>query len=133
MSARGAMILSILRKAFCLARWELETEQSGQHWLDAELHRVQGELLLRCDPPNVSSSEDAFNRALEIARSQQTKTFELRSALGLARLYSTSGRAGVSEVLAPVLVDFDTGQDLPEIQEAEKLLKHKHYASQPFS
>jgi hypothetical protein len=32
-----------------------------------------------------------------------------------------------------VLVDFDTGQDLPEIQEAEKLLKHKHYASQPFS
>ncbi len=119
--------LEILRE---LSVW---TEQSGQHWLDAELHRVQGELLLRCDPPNVSSSEDAFNRALEIARSQQTKTFELRSALGLARLYSTNGRAGVSEVLAPVLVDFDTGQDLPEIQEAEKLLKHKHYASQPFS
>jgi hypothetical protein len=40
---------------------------------------------------------------------------------------------GVSDVLAPALVDFDTGQDLPEIQEAEKLLKHKHYASQPFS
>ena len=119
--------LEILRE---LGAW---TEQSGQHWLDAELHRVQGELLLRCDPPNVSSSEDAFNRALEIAHSQQTKTFELRSALGLARLYSTSGRAGVSEVLAPVLAGFDTGQDLPEIQEAEKLLKHKRYASQPFS
>ena len=117
--------LEILRE---LSVW---TEQSGQHWLDAELHRVQGELLLRCDPPNVSSSEDALNRALEIARSQQTKTFELRSALGLARLYSTSGRAGVSEVLAPVLADFDTGQDLPEIQEAEKLLKQEHYASQP--
>jgi hypothetical protein len=57
----------------------------------------------------------------------------LRGALGLARLYSTNGRTGVSEVLAPVLVDFDTGQDLPEIQEAEKLLKYKHYASQPFS
>ena len=119
--------LEILRE---LSAW---TEQSGQHWLDAEMHRVQGELLLRCDQPNVSSSEDAFNRALEIARSQQTKTFELRSALGLARLYSTSGRAGVSDVLAPVLVDFDTGQDLPEIKEAEKLLQHKHYASQPFS
>jgi class 3 adenylate cyclase/tetratricopeptide (TPR) repeat protein len=119
--------LEILRE---LSAW---TDQSGQHWLDAELHRVRGELLLRCDPPNVSSSEDAFNRALEVARSQQTKTFELRSALGLARLYSTSGRAGVSELLAPVLVDFDTGQDLPEIHEAEKLLKQKHYASQPFS
>jgi len=108
--------LEILRE---LSVW---TEQSGQHWLDAELHRVQAELLLRCDPPNVSSSEDAFNRALEIARSQQTKTFELRSALGLARLCRSNGRAGVSELLAPVLVDFDTGQDLPEVQEAEKLL-----------
>jgi predicted ATPase len=108
--------LEILRE---LSVW---TEQSGQHWLDAELHRVQAELLLRCDPPNVSSSEDAFNRALEIARSQQTKTFELRSALGLARLCRSNGRAGVSELLAPVLVDFDRGQDLPEVQEAEKLL-----------
>jgi class 3 adenylate cyclase len=102
-------------------------EQSGQHWLDAELHRVKGELLLRRDPPNVSTAEDAFNRALEIARSQQTKTFELRGALGLARLYSTNGRAeAVSEVLAPALVGFDRGQDLPEIEEAEKLLKHRN-------
>ena len=98
------------------------TEQSGQHWLDAELHRVRGELLLRRDPTNVGEAEDAFNRALEIARGQQTKTFELRSALGLARLYIKSGRAAaVSDVLAPVLVDFDTGQDLPEIEEAKKL------------
>ena len=110
--------LEILRE---LISW---TEQSGQHWLDAELHRVQGELLLRLDPPDVSTAEDAFHRALEIARSQQTKTFELRSALGLARLYCTNGRAeAVSEVLAPVLVDFDTGRDLPEIEEAETLLK----------
>jgi predicted ATPase len=100
-------------------------EQTGQHWLDAELHRVRGEILLRSNPPKISAAEDAFNRALEIARSQQTKTFELRGALGLARLYITDGRAAaVSEVLAPVLVDFDTGQDLPEIEEAEKLLKH---------
>jgi tetratricopeptide (TPR) repeat protein len=108
------------------------TEQSGQHWLDSELHRVRGELLLRRDPPNISGAEDAFNRALEIARSQQTKTFELRSAVGLARLYSTTGRVGAaSEVLAPILVDFDAGQDLPEIEEAEKLLKD--YAGLPFN
>ena len=102
-------------------------EQTGQHWLDAELHRVRGEFLLRRDPSNVSTAEDAFNRALEIARSQQTKTFELRGALGLARLYIRDGRAAaVSKVLAPVLVDFATGQDLPEIEEAQKLLKHRH-------
>ena len=120
--------LEILRE---LIVW---TDQSGQHWLDAELYRVQGELLLRSDPPKLSSAETAFNRAVEIARSQQTKTFELRSALGLARLHRINGRAGsVSEVLAPVLADFDTEQDLPEIQEAEKLLKPKRYSIQPFS
>jgi predicted ATPase len=113
--------LKILRKLIASA------EQSGQHWLDAELHRACGEFLLRCDPPDFSRAEDAFKRALEIARDQRTKTFELRGALGLARLYSTVGRErSVSEVLAPVFVEFDARQDLPEIEEAEKLLKHKH-------
>jgi class 3 adenylate cyclase/tetratricopeptide (TPR) repeat protein len=101
-------------------------EQSGQHWLDAELYRVQGELLLRCEPSNASAAEEAFNRALRIARSQQTKTFELRSALGLARLYRTIGRAGVvSDLLAPALADFETAANLPEIEEARRLLSHQ--------
>jgi len=98
--------------------------QSGQHWLDAELHRAQGELLLLHDPPDDSRAENAFNRALEIARHQQAKSFELRSALGLARLHKTNGRAGaVSEVLAPVLAEFDAERNLPEFEEAKELLK----------
>jgi tetratricopeptide (TPR) repeat protein len=102
------------------------TKQSGQHWLDAELHRSQAELSLRLDPPNVSMAEDAYRTALEIARTQRTKTFELRSAVGLARLYRANGRAAaVPEVLAPVLVDFDMEQDLPEIEEAETLLRQE--------
>jgi predicted ATPase len=102
------------------------TEQSGQHWLDAELHRSQGELLSHLDPPGVSMAEDAFRRALEIARTQRTKTFELRSAVGLARLYCANGRAGsISELLAPILVDFDMAQDFPEIEEAKTLLKQE--------
>ena len=101
-------------------------EKTGQHWLDAELHRVRGEFLLRRDPSNVSAAEDAFNRALEIARSQQTKTFELRSALGLARIYIRDDQAAAaSEVLAPAFIDFAAGQDLLEIEEAQKLLKHR--------
>ena len=113
--------LEILRE---LIDW---TEQSGQHWLDSELHRVRGELWLRDDPPNVSAAEDAFNSALQIARSQHTKTFELRCALGLARLYIADGRAAaVSELFAPALVDFDMEQELPEIEQAKKLLRHAH-------
>lgn len=101
-------------------------EQTGQHWLDAELHRVRGELLWRNEAPNGCCPEAAFNRALEIARSQQTKTFELRGALGLARLYIADGRAAnVTELLAPALVNFDAGQNLPEIEEANKLLRQE--------
>ena len=100
------------------------TEQSGQHWLDAELHRVRGELLLRRDPTNVGEAEGAFKRALEIARGQRTKAFELRSAFGLAHLFINSGReAAGSDVLTRALIDLDTGQDLPEIEQAKKLFR----------
>ncbi|OCK62442.1 adenylate/guanylate cyclase domain-containing protein [Bradyrhizobium sp. LMTR 3] len=103
------------------------TERSGQHWLDAELYRVRGELLLRRDPTNLCGAESAFNQALEIARSQQTKAFELRSAIGLARLCINNGReAAGSEVVARALVDFETGQDLPEIEQAKELLEKIH-------
>ncbi|SPP93617.1 adenylate/guanylate cyclase domain-containing protein [Bradyrhizobium vignae] len=101
------------------------TGQSGQHWLDAELHRVRGELLSRHDPSN--GAEDALKRALEIARHQQTKTFELRSTLGLARLHKMHGRAGAAfEVLAPTLAEFDAEGNLPEVEQAKELLKQEH-------
>jgi predicted ATPase len=115
--------LEILRE---LIDW---TERSGQHWLDAELHRSRGELLSYLGPPGVSMAEDAFRRALEIARTQRTKTFELRSAVGLAHLYCANGRArAIPEVLATVLADFDTERDLPEIEEAETLLRRGQVA-----
>nr|WP_276326260.1 AAA family ATPase [Bradyrhizobium yuanmingense] len=101
------------------------TGQSGQHWLDAELYRVRGKLLSRHDPSDESGAEDALKRALDIARHQQTKTFELRSALELARLYKTNGRARtLSEVLAPVVAQFEAAHGLPEFAEAKELLRN---------
>lgn len=98
------------------------TKQCGQHWFDAELHRVQGELLLGRGAAGVGEAESAFRTALEIARRQRTKAFELRSAIGLARLFIDSGReASASDLLTSALVDLDTGQDLPEIEQAKKL------------
>jgi predicted ATPase len=100
------------------------TERTGQHWLDAELHRVRGELLFRADPTNFGEAEGAFRRALEIARDQQTKAFELRGALGLAHLFINSGReAAGSDVLTRALIDLDTGQDLCEVEQAKKLFR----------
>jgi class 3 adenylate cyclase/tetratricopeptide (TPR) repeat protein len=98
-------------------------EQTGQHWLDAELHRVRGELLRVRDPPDVAAAEDAFKRAIDIARSQQTKTFELRAALSLAKLYEATGRGQVArELLVPALAGFNAAPEIPEVEEAQRLL-----------
>jgi hypothetical protein len=62
-------------------------------------------------------------RAIEIARSQRTRTFELRAALSLAKLYKTTGRDQVArEVLVPALAGFKAGPEVPEVEEAQRLL-----------
>ena len=98
-------------------------EQTGQRWFDAEVHRVRGELLLKLRRPDVAAAESAFMLAIEIARSQQTRTFELRAAVSLAKLYDTTGRDQVaSELLVPALVGFNAGAEVPEVEEAQRLL-----------
>ena len=98
-------------------------EQTGQHWFDAEVHRVRGELLLRLQRPDVAAAESALMRSIEIARGQQTRTFELRAALSLAKLYKMTGRDQVAgELLVPALVGFNAGPEVPEVEEAQRLL-----------
>jgi len=98
-------------------------EQTGQHWFDAEVHRARGELLLKLQRPDVAAAESAFMRAIEIARGQQTRTFELRAALSLAKVYKTTGRDRLAgELLAPALVGFSAGPEVPEVEEARRLL-----------
>ena len=98
-------------------------ERTEQHWSDAEVHRVRGELLFKRQPTDIDAAEQAFNKSLEIARMQQVKTFELRSALSLAKLYQTTGRElAVDGLLVPALIDFAEGPELPEVAEAKCLL-----------
>jgi predicted ATPase len=98
-------------------------ERSGERWFHAEVHRARGELLLRNPSANLDAAETAFRRAIEIARSQQTRTFELRSAVALARLYQATGRSeAVRELLTPAVADFSEGPELPEVEQANRLL-----------
>jgi class 3 adenylate cyclase/tetratricopeptide (TPR) repeat protein len=102
----------------------LAIEETGQHWFDAEMHRARGELLLKLTRADVEAAESAFMRAIDIARSQQTRTFELRAALSLAKLYQTTGRdQAANELLGPALVGFDAGPEVPEVEEAQRLLR----------
>jgi predicted ATPase len=74
----------------------------GAHWTDAFLHRIRGEILLKRDPANTAPAEEAFLTAITIAQQQKGKSFELRAALSLAKLYQSTNRAAEAHaVLAP--------------------------------
>ena len=109
-------------------------EQTGQRWFDAEMHRVRGELLLKLRQPDVVAAESTFMRAIEIARAQRTRTFELRAALSLARLYKITGRdRAAGELLVPALVGFNAGPEVPEVEEARRLLTAHEPVAKPMS
>ena len=63
-------------------------ERTGYRAFEAELHRVRGEILLKRDPANPAPAEEAFLTAIAVAKQQGTRSFELRAALSLAKLYS---------------------------------------------
>jgi predicted ATPase len=109
-------------------------EQTEERWFDAEVHRVRGELLLKLRRPDVAAAESAFMRAITISRSQQTRTFELRAALSLAKLYQATDRDQVaSELLVPALDGFNAGAELPEVEEAQRLLTMHESVARPTS
>jgi predicted ATPase len=100
-----------------------QSEQSRMRWFDAESHRIRGEILLKRDPANTAPAEEAFLTAIAIAQQQKARSFELRAALALAKLYQSSGRAaGAPAVLAPALEGFSPTPEFPEIAEAQTLL-----------
>ena len=97
--------------------------ETGGHWSDAVLHRIRGDILLRRDPANTTPAEEAFRTAITIAQRQKARSFALRAALSLAKLYQSTGRAADAHaVLPPALEGFLPSPDLPEIAEAQSLL-----------
>src|SRR5271157_1234155 len=77
-------------------------DRIGYRAFEAELHRVRGEILLKCDPSNPAPAEHALSTAIAVAREQGARSFELRAALALAKLYHATGRAADAHaVLAP--------------------------------
>jgi len=97
--------------------------QTGIVYYEAELHRLDGELRLHLDAPDEQRAEASFRRALEIARRQQAKSWELRAATSLARLRGEQGRRmEARDLLAPVYGWFTEGFDTADLREAAALL-----------
>jgi predicted ATPase len=92
-------------------------------YLAAEIYRLQGELRLRHASVERSQAECSFQQALDIARRQQAKAWELRAAMSLARLWQRQGkRQAAYGILEPVYSWFTEGFDTADLQEAKALL-----------
>ena len=90
---------------------------------EAEVHRLDGELRLACDPAATPAAEACFRRAIEIARAQQAKSWELRGAMSMARLWRDQGKRNEArDLLAPVYGWFTEGFDTLDLREAKTLL-----------
>jgi predicted ATPase len=99
-------------------------ESSGRIDALAEAYRLQGELLLHQATPDAAQAEACFQQALAIARSQRAKSWELRTAMSLSRLWQPQGkRAAARDLLEPIYGWFTEGFDTADLQEAKALLE----------
>jgi predicted ATPase len=100
-----------------------ELERTEQRWYEAELYRLRGEILLKRDPANTAAVEQSLQAAVAIAQLQKARSFELRAALSLAKLYRAANRdADAHAVLAPAVENFPPTRQFPELAEAQTLL-----------
>ena len=99
-------------------------ETSNERWFEAEVNRIAGEIALMSPQPDAAKAEAYFERALAVARKQQAKSWELRAAMSLARLWRDQGKAQQArELLAPVYGWFTEGFDTRDLKEAKVLLE----------
>jgi predicted ATPase len=107
----------------CIGEAMTAVEATKETWFEAELHRTAGEIALKSPQPDAAKAEAYFDRALGIARRQQAKSWELRAAMSMARLWRDQGkRAEARALLAPVYGWFTEGFDTLDLREAKALL-----------
>jgi predicted ATPase len=98
-------------------------ETNKERLWEAEANRVAGEIVLQSPQRNAAKAEGYFESALAIARAQQAKSWELRAAMSMARLWRDQGkRDEARDLLAPVYGWFTEGFDTRDLKEAKALL-----------
>jgi predicted ATPase len=108
---------ALLAEAFALL------ERNDERYVEAELHRIKGELMLGPKASSDAQAEDCFRTAIEISRKQQAKSWELRAATGLARMLARLGRrAEARSILAETYGWFSEGFDTADLADAKTLL-----------
>jgi predicted ATPase len=102
---------------------EAQIDRWGEVIAEAEVQRVKGEFLLALTPSDVAGAEACFIRAIDTARHRGAKSWELRAATSLARLWQQQGKRNEARaVLTPVYQWFTEGFDTADLQAAKTLL-----------
>ena len=98
-------------------------DTTGERWYEPELYRLKGELLLQQSSDHQAEAESCFHHAIAVAHTQQAKSFELRAATSLSRLWQSQGkREEARQVLGHIYVWFTEGFDTADLQDAKALL-----------
>ena len=107
----------------CVGEAMTAAETTKDKWCEAEVHRTAGEIALMGPQSDASKAQAHFERAIAIARAGQAKSWELRAATSLARLWGDHGkRQQARDLVAPVYGWFTEGFDTPDLKDAKELL-----------
>jgi predicted ATPase len=107
----------------CIGDAMTAVETTKERWYGAEINRLSGEIMLLSPDPDAAKAEVCFERALEVSREQQAKSWELRAAMSMARLWCDQGkRDEARDLLAPAYGWFTEGFDTRDLKEAKALL-----------
>jgi predicted ATPase len=106
-----------------LAEAVADVKKTEGRQYEAEIYRLNGELLLKQDHSNAAEAQKCFERAVEIARKQSAKSWELRATMSLARLLASQGKRDEARtMLAKIYGWFTEGFDTADLKEAKALL-----------
>jgi predicted ATPase len=107
----------------CIGEAVTQIEKTKERQYEAEVNRVAGEIALKSPEPDAAKAQAYFERALSVARQQHAKSWELRAAMSMARLWRKQGkRDEARELLALVYGWFTEGFDTRDLKEAKALL-----------
>jgi class 3 adenylate cyclase/predicted ATPase len=126
--ARAQAELGKFEDAWCsIGEAMTATETTKERWCEAEVHRTAGEIALLGPDPDSAKVEAYFKRALAVARTQQAKSWELRAAMSMARLWRDQGKwDDARDLLAPIYGWFTEGFATLDLKETKALLDELH-------
>ena len=107
----------------CIGEAMTAVETTKEKWCEVEIHRTRGEITLMSPEPDAEKAQTYFEHAFALAREQKAKSWELRAAMSMARLWRDQGkRHEARELLAPVYSWFTEGFDTLDLKQAKALL-----------